>query len=141
MASDEWRDEALCATEAFKEAAKLAGVRSDPSEIFFPVTETDDGKPVTNKPRHKTYKQREGRFERIARQTCAECPVWKECLFTNMTLESEPYGIVGRLDAASRVALMESDNPAIIEGECRCGVKLFGAKGAMPKVCSGNCRG
>lgn len=140
MAS-EWLASALCASEIFKEVAVLAGAQRDPSEIFFPVTETDDGKPVTDKPRHKTYRQRQARFERVARVTCAECPVRLECLFQAMELETEPYGIIGGLDAASRAALLDSDNPTILEGVCRCGVVIFGAKGAMPKVCSASCRG
>ena len=132
-------EEGLCASETFREIAFLAGARNDPSEVFFEVTETDDGKPVTKAPRHKEYRQRSARFERIARATCAECPVRLECLYWTMEKEEFPYGISGGLDAENRTALLS--NPVIEERTCACGITLFGVPGTTPKSCSANCRG
>lgn len=138
----DWREDASCATEEFKQAAFLAGAQKDPSQVFFPVTESDEGKEFPpNKHRHPRYKLREARFERLARATCAECPVRLDCLFSTMELESEAYGIAGGLDPVSRSELLIQDKPRMHTRECACGVRLFGAKGFVPEKCNPNCRG
>lgn len=137
----DWHEDALCATPTFKEIARNAGVRKDSAEIFFPVTEDDDGKPFpTNKPRHKRYDLMEARFERIARATCAECPVRIDCLLETLELEQFPYGIFGALDPENRTALLE-EGGGLHKRECTCGITIYGVKGHTPEHCSANCRG
>lgn len=137
-----WMEEALCATQSFKQSAFLAGAVKDPSQVFYSITEDDEGKPFRqDRPRHSRYRLREARFERLARATCAECPVRMDCLFYNLELEQEPHGIVGAFDAANRIELMKQDNPRIHKRECRCGIKLYGVKGSVPEACSATCRG
>jgi hypothetical protein len=139
---DAWREEALCATPTFKELARLAGACKDPSEVFFPITEDDKGREFPqHKPRDKRYKMREARFERLARTTCAVCPVRLECLFSTMELEEAPYGIAGGMDPENRGALLDQESPRIHKRECVCGIVLYGAKGHVPSACSANCRG
>jgi len=143
--ADPWQDDAACATEAFRERAYLAGATRDPSQVFYPVLEDDEGNEIAPEKRHlkkyARYRLRESRFERLARETCAACPVRKECLFTNMTLENEAHGIVGGLDASNRIALLSDDNPRLEARECQCGITIHGAVGATPEFCSANCRG
>lgn len=142
MASTAWRDGALCASEGFKKTAKLAGTVRDSSEVFFPVTEDDDGKQfLTGKQRENKYVLREARFERLARATCASCPVRVECLLETMELESHPYGISGGLDAENRMALLDDDNPKLHKRECKCGTIMYGVKGKIPEKCSAICKG
>lgn len=142
MADDSWREEALCATETFKQLAWRAGAEKDPAQVFFPVTEDDEGKefPQHVNRAHK-YKLREARFERLARATCAECPVRLDCLFSTMELESNAYGIAGGLDAINREELLLQDNPRLHKRECACGIVMFGAKGFVPAKCSDTCKG
>lgn len=132
----------LCATETFKELAWAAGAENDPSQVFFPVECDSEGKPFsTKKGRPKSYKLMEARFERLARGTCATCPVRLDCLLWTMETEQEPYGIAGGLDAANRIELLASDNPSITEKQCRCGITIYGVGATMPKACNPNCRG
>lgn len=138
----DWHEEALCASDTFRELAYLAGAHKDPSAVFFPVTEDDEGKPFPpDKHRDKRYLMREARFERLARATCSNCPVRLDCLFATMELESEPYGIAGGLDPVNRRALLEDENPRMHKRECSCGIVMYGAKGYVPSACSANCRG
>jgi len=140
--TDQWREEALCAGEAFKELARLAGSAKDPSEVFFPITEDDKGREFPqHKNRDKKYQLKEARFERLARATCAQCPVRLDCLFSTLELEHEAYGIAGGMDAVNRSALLDQDNPRIHKRECGCGTVMYGAKGFVPQACSANCRG
>lgn len=135
-------EDGLCATETFREIAELAGATRDPSEVFFPVEADSNGKPFSVKkgrPRH--YTLMEARFERIARATCAECPVRIDCLYWTMEKEEYPWGIAGGLDATNRSALLSSESPVIEEKTCICGITIFGVPGTTPNACSANCRG
>lgn len=133
-------EDGLCASETFKAIAVQAGAERDPSQVFFPVEADSDGRPFSSKKgRPKFYSLMEARFERVARATCAECPVRLECLFWTMEQEQEPYGISGGLDPKNRKALLT--NPTIEETTCTCGITLFGVPGSTPEACSDNCRG
>lgn len=142
MAEDSWREQALCASPTFKELAWAAGAENDPSQVFFPVTCDSDGKEFSaKKGRPRQYTLMEARFERLARATCAACPVREECLFWTLENEEFSYGIAGGLDGPNRSALLSSSAPVVEETTCVCGITLFGARGSTPKVCSANCRG
>lgn len=140
MAEDGWREQALCATETFKELAWAAGAENDPSQVFFRVETDSEGKDFKG-PKPKMYRLMEARFERLARATCSACPVREDCLFWTLEQEEFPHGIAGGLDARNREALMSSSAPVIEETTCVCGITLFGVKGYTPKACSANCRG
>ena len=140
MANDAWRSDALCGTETFKALAWQAGAERDPALIFFPV-ECDSNGQEFKKGKPKFYRLMEARFERLARATCAACPVREDCLFWTMEQEVEPWGIAGGLDAENRKALLVADNPVIEQKTCTCGITIYGAKGSTPKACSANCKG
>jgi hypothetical protein len=135
-----WRDRAACATAEFKEKARLAGVRRDSAEVFFPITEDDRGRQFPKKAKERKYTIKEQRFERVARSACSECPVRVECLLETMELENEPYGIAGGLDAENRAALLDGDGK-LHKRECQCGTVIYGVKGLTPDRCSKSCNG
>lgn len=140
MASDDWRYQATCATEAFKQAAKNAGASRDPMQVFFPIDSHDDGRPfgagihVAGK-----WKARAARYEQLARRACSVCPVRLDCLFYGMELETEPYGMFGGMTAESRMDLLDNPKAVMVQAQCVCGTTLYGTQATLPERCSINC--
>lgn len=142
MADDRWRDRALCATETFKQAARNAGATRDPSQVFFPIDSHDDGRPfgvgvhIAGK-----WKQRQARYDQLARRTCDRCPVRLECLFWGMEKETEPYGVFGGMAADARMDLLDNPKAKMAKKKCACGTTLHGTEATLPKQCSIYCNG
>lgn len=140
MAKDAWREQALCATETFKEAARNAGATRDSSQVFFPIDSHDDGRPFTPGA-HKAAKwiQRSARYEQLARRACSACPVRTECLFYGMEHETESYGIFGGMTAEARMDLLDDPNAKVAKKKCVCGTTIYATAATMPDYCSLNC--
>lgn len=137
--ANEWWTQGTCTTSKFIDLATKAGATS-PSDVFFPVTQTDGG--LVRGAKAGKYLQRQARFEQLARRTCGDCPVRKECLLDACQNDSEPpWGFTGGLAPKQRVDLL--DGGVLISHECPgCLVTLWGTKKCPPpKRCADTCKG
>lgn len=141
ISNDRWWEDAACATPKFKELAAKAGAWRNPSEVFFPITESDDGRTGKAATGIAKYRARQERFDQLARRTCGDCPVRRECLLEACQNDAEPpWGFSGALDPKQRVDLLEGAE--LVSRECPgCLVTLWGTKNLPPpKRCSGLCK-
>lgn len=134
-----WLEDAYCRTPEFKEQAVEIGAWRNPSQVFFPITSTDDDRPFEGGKEPRKYRLRQEHFKQLARKACDECVSRDECLFDGLVREQEPYGIFGGMDEENRSDLMLMDSPKIVSRLCVCGTRLYGTPRKLPERCSSLC--
>lgn len=128
---EKWWEQAACATERFKDLATRAGAEH-PTHIFYPITQSDSGRAAKSTLAAAKYKARQQRFDLLARTTCGDCPVRRECLLDACQNDGEvPHGFVGGLNPRQRVDLVEGAE--LISTKCpETNVTLWGTKKFPP---------
>lgn len=139
--ADHWWELGTCVTPAFKAKTLEAGAFKSPGQVFYPITETDDGRVSKTHVNIPKYRNRQLRFDQLKREACGACPVRRDCLLDACQNDGEtPIGFSGGLDPKQRLDLV--NGAELISSQCLgCDTALWGTTNiAPPKRCSSLCK-